>query len=741
MLLRLHSVPGLFAALFLIVLTLSGAILSLSPALERAVATVPPSGVTSVAEVAERVLSIYPATEQIERLPSGAVLVYFSQDGNPAADLVDPLTGTRISAYEPSPILAWIKDLHRSFLLEDAGRAGAGVLAVLMALLCVSGAFLLASRAGGWRHFFGTIRGNGRQRLHTSLARFAVLGLLLSALTGVWMSAIRFELVTEAEEVEAEFPEQVSGGTPAPVGSLSALQAVDLRDLHQLVFPFPEDPNDVYSLRTHQGSGYVDQETGELLTWADYGTPASLQTFIFELHTGEAFWWVGLILGAAALTAPVLSVTGMMIWWQRRRAMPKLADNTAAQSADTVILVGSETNTTWGFAKTLHEGLTAAGLRVHTAPMNGLEKRYRKAERLFILAATYGDGDAPASAKKFLSKLAKVPDSSQLPWAVLGFGDRQFPNFCAFANVVTQALQQRGWPQLLDTELVDRQSAQAFERWATAVGNAIGAPLTLRHTPLRRRTTTLVLSEREDFGVEVAAPTSILRFRATQPAGVIGRCWRLLGGPGLPYFEAGDLVGILAPGSDIPRFYSLASAAKDGVLEICVRRQEHGICSSFLCGLQPGQTMAAFIQQNPLFRPARGREPVILIGAGTGIAPLAGFIRHNKDQHPMYLYWGGRNPQSDYLYERDLRAYLRDKRLTSLQAAFSRSAERVYVQDKLRSDAEQVRALIGKGGQILVCGGRGMAACVALAMDEILAPLNLSVAGLKTAGRYLEDTY
>ena len=34
-----------------------------------------------------------------------------------------------------------------------------------------------------------------------------------------------------------------------------------------------------------------------------------------------------------------------------------------------------------------------------------------------------------------------------------------------------------------------------------------------------------------------------------------------------------------------------------------------------------------------------------------------------------------------------------------------------------------------------------MAACVALAMDEILAPLNLSVAGLKTAGRYLKDTY
>ena len=758
MLRRLHSLPGLFAALFLIVLATSGAVLSLSPALERAIATVPPSGVTTVAEVAARVLAQYPATEQIERLPSGAVLVYFSQDGNPAADIVDPLTGARISAYEPSPVFSWMKDLHRSFLLDDIGRGAAGILALLMAVMCISGTFLLAYRAGGWRHLFSTIRGTGSQRLHTQIARYAVVGLLVSSLTGVWMSAIRFELVTEAEEVEALFPEAVSGGTPTPVGTLSALQAIDLRDLHQLVFPFPDDTNDVYSLRTHQGSGYIDQETGELLSYSDYGTAASLQTFIFELHTGEAYWYVGLILGVTALMAPVLSVTGVLIWWQRRRAMPRLVGNTSAQSADTVILVGSETNTTWGFAKTLHDGLTAAGYHVHTAPMNRLEKHYRKAQRLFILAATYGDGAAPASATQFLDKLAKVPDSAQLPWAVLGFGDRQFPCFCAYANEVTSVLRQRGWPQLLETELVDRQSAQTFERWATAIGHTINTPLTLRHVPLRRRTTPLLLTEREDYGVEVQAPTSILRFQAARSAGPFAALRRVLGGSGLPSFEAGDLVGILPPGSDIPRFYSLASASREGVLEICVRRQEHGVCSSFLCSLQPQQTgqavekrqeVQAFIQYNPLFRPARGKQPVILIGAGTGIAPLVGFIRHNRAhnrglkgaRHPMYLYWGGRNPQSDFLYEKDLQSWLHDGRLTGLQTAFSRGGERAYVQDKLKADAAQIRALLEQGGQILVCGGRSMAACVATAMEEILAPLSLSVEGLKAAGRYLEDTY
>jgi sulfite reductase (NADPH) flavoprotein alpha-component len=212
--------------------------------------------------------------------------------------------------------------------------------------------------------------------------------LLLSALTGIWMSAIRFELIPEAQELEADFPQEVAGTPPAPIGSLLALQQVDLMDLHQLIFPFPNDPADVYSLRTHQGSGYVDQATGQWLSYADYGGAAALQTFIKELHTGEAYWWLGLILGLAALTVPVLSTTGTLIWWQRRRAMPKLKGNSSRHLADTIVLVGSETNTTWGFAKSLLEGMQTAGCRVHVAAMNQLASRYPKARRLLILTST-----------------------------------------------------------------------------------------------------------------------------------------------------------------------------------------------------------------------------------------------------------------------------------------------------------------------------------------------------------------
>lgn len=733
MLRRLHSYAGLVAALFVLITAITGALLSLEPALQRAAAPVPARGAVSVADVAAKVLQAYPGTEQIERLPSGAVVVYFTQDGQTAADLIDPFTGTRLEAYQPSAVFAWIKDLHRAFLWDDKGRAGAGIVALLLTMLCISGVFLLASRAGGWRQLCGPMRstanGSVSPRLHAELARVAALGLLLSALTGCWMSALRFGVLPEAPELEADFPQSVAGNAAAPIGTLPALQQTDLTDLHQLIFPSRTDLQDLYSLRTHQGSGYVDQATGAWLSYADYGTGARLQTFIAELHTGEAYGWLGLVLGVAALTVPVLAITGGQIWWQRRRAMPQLQGSAAADQADTIVLVGSETNSTWGFANALFEGLTAAGCRVHLAPMDQLAKHYPKAERLLILTATYGDGDAPSSASQFLQKLQKLPPTLNIPFAVLGFGDRQFCSFCAFADRVTEALLQRQWPQLLATDYVDRQSAATFEHWGLALGKAIGRPLALHYTPVLPASHALMLIERQNYGEAVQAPTCILRFKAAAPYSV------------LPTFSAGDLVGILPPGDAAPRFYSLASANTDGVLEICVRQQENGLCSGFLCNLKLGETANGFIQKNARFKPAAGKSPIVLIGAGTGIGPLMGFIRANTAQRPMYLYWGGRLATADFLYQEELLRCMADQRLTQLRTAFSRSAEPAYVQDALLQDAAQIRALMQADGQILICGGRRMASDVATTLDTLLAPVALDITRLKKSGRYIEDSY
>jgi sulfite reductase (NADPH) flavoprotein alpha-component len=392
-----------------------------------------------------------------------------------------------------------------------------------------------------------------------------------------------------------------------------------------------------------------------------------------------------------------------------------------------------------GFASALHRELVAQGERVHTAPMNTV-RFYPQAKRLFVLTSTYGDGHAPASAKMFLSRLARLGHAPAPHYAVLGFGDRSFSQFCAFADAVDAALVESGSTRILGLATVDRQSSQDFATWGHALSESTGVPLELAYVPPMPRTREFVLIDREDYGIEVQAPTAILRFAVkTAPSTSLDR---LLGRVAkLPRFSVGDLVGIVPPGSTLPRYYSLASSSRDGVLEICVRKQAAGVCSEFLHQLIPGASIDAFIRTNPDFRPARNRKPLILIGAGAGIAPLAGFIRHNRPGRPAYMFFGARDPQSDFLYRGELEGALRAGRLSGLVMAFSRIVGGGYVQDSLTNEAQAIRGLVRDGAQILVCGGLDMARGARAALDSLLAPIGITTGALKAEGRYLEDAY
>lgn len=740
---KLHSVLGLSALLLVVVLAITGAILSVNPMIERSQATAIGTSAISVAELTGKLANRYPQIEQLQRTPSGTLIVYFTDGDKAGAERIDPFSAITIGPYVKTPFKTWVKNLHRSYLLDTPGRITVAIGALLMLLLSISGVQLLVNRVGGWRHFFRPTQGSTLpQRLHSQAGRLAVVGLLLSAITGLYMSLETFEFIPDHQTSEPAFPEHVNGGEPALINSLPALKGIPVSELRELVYPYPQDANDVYSIRTQQGMGFIDQSTGQLLVFQPYNSQQKTYEFIYMLHTGEGLWWLAILLGLSSLMVPLMTWTGIQVWWSRRLAIPRIRNNSKAQLADIVILVGSENNSTWGFAKNLHDALILSGYRVHSAAMNNLADIYPQAKWLFILTATYGDGDAPTSAKQFIKHLVQVANTPAIPYAVLGFGDRQFPQFCRYALQVTNALKNKGWPAILVTELIDRKSSQTFARWGKAIGQQIGIPLTLDHIPLQPKTVTLQLVERINYGELVQAPTTVLRFKMANPREPIGLFKKLFKTSKLPQFEAGDLVGILPPGSPIPRYYSLASASGDEVLEICVRKLQGGLCSSFLHYLKIGEIIEAFVQENPHFRPASGKQPIILIGAGTGIGPLIGFIRNNTSRHPMYLYWGGRNPESDFLYEQELKTYLCDKRLSGLNTAFSRVAEdSSYVQDKLINNAEHIRHLVQNNAQILVCGGRKMATGVVIAMNDILAPIMLDVITLKSTGHYREDVY
>jgi sulfite reductase (NADPH) flavoprotein alpha-component len=738
MLRTLHKFPGLIAALLIVVLTTSGAVLSVLPMWEVAQTPAQSEPGLNVATLATRVATAYPGVEQIRRAPSGQITAFYFDDGRPGSVVIDPATGMGIADFEPSGFQRWLTNLHRSLLLGDAGRLTAAAGAAALMVLSVSGLMLTARRLGGWRRLFARLRGPLPGRLHAELARFAVAGLLLSSATALYMTASTFDLIPR--ESGPAFPQEVSGQTGAAPAAMPLLRATPVDILRELVFPYPGDATDMFTLRTDSGEGFVDQGSGTTLIWSQAGAWQRATETVYMLHTGQGAAWLGLILGLMALAAPVMAATGIAMWVQTRRARPRIRANAPAGKADTIVLVGSEGGSTWGFAATLHAALTRAGLKVHTGAMSRFAPdQYASAERVIVLAATYGDGTAPASAKGFLDRLT-VAGAPDVPLAVLGFGDRQFPGFCAYAADVAGVAGEKGWPELLAMATIDRQSPQEFARWGRELGATLGHPLELSHRPAMARSHALRLISRRDYGAEMQSPAAILRF-ALPPRSLMARLTWGGFGRGFGRFAAGDLLGILPQGSAVPRFYSLASGTRDGFVEICVSRHPGGLCSGQLLGLQPGDTVQGFIRRNPDFRPAHNRKPVILIGAGTGIGPLAGFARSNRNRRPMHLWFGARHPDSDLFYGPELQDWQADGRLASVTTAFSRTPARAWVQDALRQDAARIRHLIEDGAQVLVCGGRDMAAGVADALADILMPAGLTPALLKAEGRYVEDSY
>ncbi|MAU98883.1 MAG: N-acetylglucosamine transferase [Fulvimarina sp.] len=731
----LHRWPGLLALALVTVLALSGAALSVFPAAERL--TSPQAGASlSVATLAERIQSVYPGVEQIRRAPSGRITAYWFDAGTPGSAIVDPATGRKLASADPNQTERWLTNLHRSLFLGDGGRITAAMAAAAMLVLALSGIALVARRTGGWRRWFSPLRGPLAGRLHVEIARFAVAGLILSSATALWMTASTFDLLPDPEAAPTVQVE-ASGKTAVALGAIEILRQTPVTDLRDLSFPYQGDATDVFTLKTDMGTATIDQGTGTMLTWTDLTAWERVSETIIMLHTGRGAAALGLLLGLTALGVPVMGVTGVVLWLAGRRTASKIKGNVAASRAETVLLVGSEGGSTWSFAATLHQALTTAGQTVHVAPMSAFAPaRYAKAQRFVILAATYGDGDAPASAKGFLDRLNRLGAAPEVPVAVLGFGDRSFPAYCAFAQSVTAAAEAKGWKTLVPFDTVDRQSPQDFARWGRALSAAMGIALELAHQPVLPVSQSLTLVSRRDYGVEVQAPTAILRFALPQLS-LSQRLTRR----GIGRFEAGDLLGILPEGSAVPRFYSLASGHRDGYVEIVVRKHAGGLCSGQMMALKPGDTLSGFLRRNPSFHAGRDAAPLILIGAGTGIGPLAGFLRANTRRRPIHLFFGMRHPDSDFFYAQDLAGWKTQGRLSQLVTAVSRGTRPHYVQDALRAETAEVTRLIRGGARVMVCGGRDMAKGVTEALSEILAPIGLTPAALKAEGRYVEDVY
>ncbi len=418
------------------------------------------------------------------------------------------------------------------------------------------------------------------------------------------MSLVSNGLVPSGVDDTPEYPETLTQADPVPAAELAVFDTIALSELTELSFPIWSDWWDVYVLRQGGTLSFIDRHSGDILSQESVPFLTRALDLFTLLHTGQGASPWGAIAGLISLSVPFFTVTGFIIWLRRRH--PKPRGMVSLANADVVILVGSETGTTWGFAVHLAQQLRDAGKAVHLSGMNKT-CHMREDATLLLLAATYGDGTPPSGAAQFLERLPGYQGGQH--FAVLGFGDKAFPAYCAFAINCQNALTASGRTSLLPMGDINRRSAQAFTAWGHKLAVPLGLnSLVLDYTPPRPKTRQLELAEREDFTGYDGTASAILRFRAPKKRR-------------LPGFNAGDLLGIVPPQDPVARLYSLASSKREGMVELCVASVKGGICSNYLLGLEPGQQIDAYVEHNPDFRPAR-RAPTIMIGAGTGIAPL-----------------------------------------------------------------------------------------------------------------------
>src|SRR5690348_3579314 len=230
-----------------------------------------------------------------------------------------------------------------------------------------------------------------------------------------------------------------------------------------------------------------------------------------------------------------------------------------------------------------------------------------------------------------------------------------------------------------------------------------------------------------------------------------------------PVAWSGDaLVAALRPLT--PRLYSIASsrAAVDDEMHLTVAHVEYearagtrwGVASHWLATRREGETVEVYLESNERFRlPADADRDIIMIGPGTGVAPFRAFVQqraaagaHGRN----WLLFGNPHFRSDFLYQTEWQAALKDGTLHRMDVAFSRDqADKVYVQHRLQEQGRDVFDWLENGAHLYVCGATSMARDVENTLREIVMEhggrdgeaADAYIATLRDAHRYARDVY
>jgi sulfite reductase (NADPH) flavoprotein alpha-component len=488
---------------------------------------------------------------------------------------------------------------------------------------------------------------------------------------------------------------------------------------------------------------------------------------------------------------------------RRIAGMPVSAD---ADAAHTLVAYASQTGFGEQIALQTAQRLQSAGVAVRLESLeslNTLDALTRHPRALFIVSTT-GEGDAPDSAAGFVRKLMSgdagtgSPAMSGLRYGVLALGDRTYREYCAFGHALDGWLRERRAEPLFDPIEVDNGDANALHQWQTQLSLLAGGAIetSLPTTPYTR----WLLSERTWLNPGSAGepafhvclePTAlaalnwqagdIAEIRPQHSQHVVRACLQAASldgdalvecdGERITFAEAiatrtlpntfdawrGEtpqaLVDTLRPLAS--RQYSISSLPADGRLELLVRLSQHadpsaddglgfGLASGWLTRhAAAGAPIGVRIRTNRSFHAPLDDRPLILIGAGTGLAGLRAHLKHRalRGHRRNWLIFGERSAGHDAFHADELAQWQASGVLQRLDTVWSRDGgERRYVHDAMRDAAAHLRQWVDDGAAIYLCGSvQRMARTVHAALVEILGEARVDA--LRESGRYRRDVY
>ncbi|QCI14521.1 flavodoxin [Pseudomonas putida] len=844
---QLHWFFGITAGLVLALMGITGALYSFQEELLRAFnadvlkVEVRPEGVLPPAELVRRV-----EAEQgdkvsmlwVDTREGNAARIFFTPPpGERRGELryADPYTGELKGEASGQGFFNLMLQLHRFLAMGDTGRQITGACTLMLVFFCLSGLYLRWPRKAltwrTWLTFDWAKKGRAfNWDLHAVAGTWCLLFYLLFALTGLFWSYEWYreglnrlladqppagEQHKRGEGRGRHGPQKVDKNAPPLVVDYDAIWASlqqsagpNLTTYNLRLPPVGGQTANLFYLQDNAAHPrafntlVIDPATGQVKReerYADKSFKAQLLQSVYALHVGEYFGLPGrIIVTIASLTMPLFFVTGWLLYLDRRRKKRQVraargsVGNVAASGDSWLIGFASQS----GFAEQLAwqsaGQLQAAGLPVQVRALAELgENDLRQARRALFVVSTFGDGEAPDSARGFERKVLGQPWAlNDLSYALLALGDRQYPHFCGFARRLQAWLGERGASSAFSPVEVDNADQAALQQWQQELAQLTGAQPVSAWQPPSFANWSLVRRELLNPGSQ-GQPVYLLGLLPEQPAsweaGDLVEILPLNGQPRIAAFLAGMALDANAPvqvdgieetlgqalaGRQLPsrrdhliglhaqalvdalvpigsREYSIASIASDGALELIVRQERHadgqlGLGSGWLTEYLPlDGTLSLRLRRNSGFHLPESSAPMILIGNGTGLAGLRSLIRAriNSGEQRNWLLFGERNRAHDLLCGDELQGWLASGDLARLDLAFSRDqAEKIYVQDVLLEHADEFKRWVAEGACVYVCGSlQGMAAGVDAALHGMLG--EAAVQQLIEDGRYRRDVY